>query len=83
MAGVPQDLMFEVLKAVEQLAQLDGKKDELRPEMPASRISQNGICQEITRVFQKISAVDAGLLRHEGRWDRNDGRLELSDARTS
>jgi uncharacterized coiled-coil DUF342 family protein len=70
--------MFEVLKSMQtRLAQGDGKIDELKQEMQASRTSQNGIRQEITGVFQEILGVHATLVRHEGRLDRIERRLEL------
>ena len=81
MAEVTAELLFEVLRAVQaRLAQVDGKIDELKQEMQASRTSQNGIRQEITSVFQEISGIHATLVRHEGRLDRIDRRLELTDA---
>jgi septal ring factor EnvC (AmiA/AmiB activator) len=81
MADATPDLIFEVLKSIQaRLAQVDGKIDELKQEMQASRTSQNGIRQEITSVFQEISGVHATLVRHEGRLDRIDRRLELNDA---
>jgi septal ring factor EnvC (AmiA/AmiB activator) len=81
MADVTADLMFEVLKSVQaRLVQLDGKIDELKQEMQASRTSQNGIRQEITSVFQEISGIHATLVRHEGHLDRIERRLELNDA---
>ena len=81
MADVTPELMFEVLKSVHpRLAQLDGKVDELKQEMQASRTAQNGIRQEITSVFREISGVHATLVRHEGRLDRIESRLELNDA---
>ena len=84
MADVTTELPFEVLKAMQaRLAQVDGKIDELKQEMQASRTSQNGIRQEITSVFQEISGVHATLVRHEGRLDRIERRLELSDVPTS
>ena len=80
MADVTAELMFEVLRSVQaRLAQVDGKIDELKHEMQASRTSQNGIRHEITSVFQEISGVHATLVRHEGRLDRIERRLELSD----
>jgi septal ring factor EnvC (AmiA/AmiB activator) len=83
MAEVTPELMFEVLKSVRaRLAQVDGKIDELKQEMQASRTSQNGIRQEITSVFQEISGIHATLVRHEGRLDRIETRLELSDVPT-
>jgi hypothetical protein len=83
MADVTPEPMFEVLKSLQtRLAQVDGKIDELKLEMQASRTSQNGIRQEITSVFQEISGVHATLVRHEGRLDRIEHRLELNDAPT-
>jgi septal ring factor EnvC (AmiA/AmiB activator) len=81
MAEVTAELMFGVLKSVQaRLAQVDGKIDELKQEMQASRTSQNGIRQEIASVFQEISGVHATLVRHEGRLDRIERRFELIDA---
>ena len=84
MADVTLELMFEVLKSVQaRLAQVDGRVDELKQEMQASRTSQNGIRQEITSVFQEISGIHATLVRYEGRLGRIEKRLELTDAPTS
>jgi septal ring factor EnvC (AmiA/AmiB activator) len=81
MADAITELMFEVLKAVQaRLAQVDGKIDELKQEMQASRTSQNGIRHEITSVFQEISGIHATLVRHEVRLDRIENRLELNNA---
>jgi uncharacterized coiled-coil DUF342 family protein len=83
MADVTPELMFEVLRSIQaRLVQVDGKVDELKQEMQASRTSQNGIRQEITGVFQEISGIHATLVRHEGRLDRIEKRLELTDAPT-
>jgi septal ring factor EnvC (AmiA/AmiB activator) len=66
--------MFEVLKSIQaRLAQVDGKIDEMKQEMLALRTSQNAARQE-------ISGIHATLVRHEGRLDRIEHRLELSDA---
>lgn len=81
MPDVTAELMFEVLKSIQaRLAQVDGKIDEMKQEMSALRISQNAARQEITSVFQEISGIHATLVRHEGRLDRIEQRLELSDA---
>ena len=81
MADAAPELMLEILKSLQaRLTQVDGKLDELKQEMQASRTSQNGIRQEITSVFQEISGMHATLVRHEGRLDRIERRLELSDA---
>jgi septal ring factor EnvC (AmiA/AmiB activator) len=80
MADVTMEPMFEVLKSVQaRLAQVDGKIDELTQATQALRTSQIGIRQEITSVFQEISGVHATLVRHEGRLDRIEKRLELSE----
>ncbi|WP_369722728.1 MULTISPECIES: hypothetical protein [unclassified Bradyrhizobium] len=81
MPEVTAELMFEVLKSIQaRLAQVDGKIDEMKQEMLALRTSQNAARQEITSVFQEIAGVHATLVRHEGRLDRIDRRLELNDA---
>ena len=83
MADVTLELTFEVLKSVRaRLAQVDGKVDELKQEMQASRTAQNGMRQEITSVFEEISGVHKTLICHEDRLDRIERRLELSDAPT-
>jgi septal ring factor EnvC (AmiA/AmiB activator) len=81
MADVTAELLLEILRSVQaRLAQVDGKIDELKQEMQASRTPQNGIRQEITSVFQEISGIHATLVRHEGRLDRIEQRLELNEA---
>jgi septal ring factor EnvC (AmiA/AmiB activator) len=83
MADVTPELMFEILRSMQaRLAQIDGKIDELKQEMQASRTSQNGIRQEITAIFQEIAGVHATLVRHETRLDRIERRFELNDAPT-
>ena len=83
MVEVSSELIYEVLKSLQaRLAQVDGKIDELKQEMQASRTSQNGMRQEITSVFQEISGIHATLVRHEGRLDRIERRLELNEAPT-
>ena len=73
MADVTMELMFEVLKSVQaRLAQVDGKIDELTQATQALGPSQISILQE-------ISGVHATLVRHEGRLDRIEKRLELSE----
>ncbi|WP_454626585.1 hypothetical protein [Bradyrhizobium cenepequi] len=84
MADVTAELVFEVLRAIQaRLAQVDGKIDELKQEMQASRTSQNGIRHEIAGVFQEISSIHSTLVRPEHRLDRIESRLELSVAPTS
>lgn len=69
MADVTLELMFEVLKPLQaRLAQVDGKIDELKQEIQASRTSQNGIRQEITSVFQEISGIMQRWSGMKGVW---------------
>ena len=76
MADVTPELIFEALKSVQaRLVQVDGKIDELKQEMQASRTSQNGIRQE-------VSGIHATLVRHEGRLDRIERGLNLAMLRT-
>jgi septal ring factor EnvC (AmiA/AmiB activator) len=83
MADVTPELMYEVLKSVQaRLGQVDGKLDELKQEMQASRTAQNGIRQEIASVFEEISGVHKTLIRHEDGLDRIERRLELHDTPT-
>ena len=81
MSEVTPELMFEVLKSVQaRLAQVDGKIDEMKQEILALRTSQNAARQDVTSVFQEIAGVHAPVVRHEGRLDRIERRLELNDA---
>jgi septal ring factor EnvC (AmiA/AmiB activator) len=81
MAEVTMELMYEVLKSVQaRQAQMDGKIDELKYEMQASRLSVNAVHHQITGVQTEIAAIHATLIRHEHRLDRIEHRLELSDA---
>jgi uncharacterized coiled-coil DUF342 family protein len=83
MADVTPELMYEVLKSVQaRLGQVDGKLDELKQEMQASRTAQNDIRQEIASVFEEISGVHKTLIRPEDRLDRIERRLELHDTPT-
>jgi uncharacterized coiled-coil DUF342 family protein len=79
MADATREFMLEILKSLQApLARVDGKVDELKQEMQASRTCQNGIREEITSVFQEISGAHATLVRREGRLDRIERRLEMS-----
>jgi septal ring factor EnvC (AmiA/AmiB activator) len=83
MAEVSNELMFEVLNSIQvRLAQVDGKIDELKYEVQASRTSQIALRQEITGIHQELSGIHATLVRHEGRLDRIERRLELSEVPT-
>lgn len=77
MPEVTNELMFEVLKAVQvRLAGVDGKIDELKQEMQAFRTHMIGLQQE-------ICGIHSTLVRHETRLDRIERRLELADVPVS
>ena len=80
MAEVTNELLYEVLKAVQaRQAGMDGKVDELKQEMQAFRTQLVGLRQDIIGVHQEISGIHSTLVRHEQRLDRIDRRLELSE----
>jgi septal ring factor EnvC (AmiA/AmiB activator) len=84
MAEVTNDLLYEVLKAVQaRQAGMDGKLDELKQEMQAFRTQLVGVRQEIIGLHQEISAIHATLVRHEHPLDRIERRLQLTDAPAS
>jgi septal ring factor EnvC (AmiA/AmiB activator) len=74
MAEISNDLLYEVMKAIQaKLAGVDGKIDELKQEMQAFRTHLIGVQQE-------ISGIHATLVRHETPLDRIERRLELSES---
>jgi uncharacterized coiled-coil DUF342 family protein len=81
MAEVSNDLLYEVLKAVQaRKAGMDGKLDELKQEMQAFRTHLVGVRQEIIGLHQEIAGIHSTLVRHEHRLDRIERRLELNEA---
>jgi predicted nucleic acid-binding Zn-ribbon protein len=84
MIEASNESMFVELQSIRAcLAQVDGKIDELKYEVQASRTSQIALRQEITRIHQELSDIHATLVRHEGRLDRIERRLELTEVPTS
>ena len=74
MAEVSNELIYEVLKQVQQrLDRVDHKVDELKSEMNAMR----GYMISLQQDTQNIYAI---LGRSEYRLDRIERRLELSDS---
>ncbi len=70
MAEVTNELLSEVMKAVQAgLAQADGKVDEMKQELHASRTCSIGIQQELIGIRQEVASVHATLVRHEHRLD--------------
>ncbi|CCD97838.1 hypothetical protein [Bradyrhizobium sp. STM 3809] len=83
MTAVTNELMYEVSKSIQaRRAQVDGKLDELKFAEHASRTAQIAHRQEITGIDQELSGIHAILVRHEGRLDRIERRLELNDVPT-
>ena len=73
MAEVTNELLFEVLKQVQQwLDRMDYKLDEVKAELNAFRGHQISMLQDIQNVY-------AILGRSDTRLDRIERRLELSD----
>ena len=74
MAEVSNELIFEVLKQVQQrLYRVDHKVDELKSEMNAMRGPMISLQQDTQNIY-------AILGRSEYRLDRVERRLELSDS---
>ena len=83
MATVTNELMYEVLKALQaRLEQVDGKADENKRDMLALRTQITAIHHDLLSIHHELGAVGATLIRHEQRLDRIDRRLELSEAPT-
>ena len=73
MAEVTNELLFEVLKQVQQpLDRMDYKLDEVKAELNALRGHQISMLQDIQNVYAILGRSDARL-------DRIERRLELSD----
>uniref|UniRef100_E6VID5 Uncharacterized protein n=1 Tax=Rhodopseudomonas palustris (strain DX-1) TaxID=652103 RepID=E6VID5_RHOPX len=76
MADVSNELIFEVLKQVQQrLDKVDHKVDELKSEMNAMR----GYLIPMQQDVQNVYAI---LGRYDGRLEHIERRLELNDAPT-
>jgi tetrahydromethanopterin S-methyltransferase subunit G len=74
MAEVSNELIFEVLKQVQQrLDRVDHKVDELKSEM-------NALPGHMISVQQDTHNIYGMLGRHDGRLEHIERRLELSDA---
>jgi tetrahydromethanopterin S-methyltransferase subunit G len=76
MADVSNELIFEVLKQVQQrLDKVDHKVDELKSEMNAMRGYLISMQQDVQNVY--------GILgRYDGRLEHIERRLELNDSPT-
>jgi septal ring factor EnvC (AmiA/AmiB activator) len=84
MAEVTNELMFEVLKAVQaRLEQVDGKVDEGKQDSQALRSQMLAVRQELIGIHQELAGIHSTLIRHEHRLDRIDRRLEITDSPAS
>jgi DNA repair ATPase RecN len=73
MADVTNELIYEVLKQLQdRMASFDRKLDEVRGEMQALRIHSVGVQQDIQNIYSV-------LVRHDGRLERIERRLEISE----
>jgi septation ring formation regulator EzrA len=74
MAEVSNELLFEVLKQVQQrLDRVDNKVDELKSEMNAFRGHLISLQQDTQNIYAMLGRQDVHL-------ERIERRLELSDA---
>ena len=76
MAEVSAELVFEILKQIQQrLDRVDHKIDEIKSELIALRGHQISMLQDFQNVYGILGRSDARL-------DHIERRLELSDAPT-
>jgi tetrahydromethanopterin S-methyltransferase subunit G len=76
MAEVGNELIFEILKQIQQrLDRVDHKVDEIKSELNAIRGHQVSMLQD----FQNVYSI---LGRSDSRLDHIERRLELNDAPT-
>lgn len=76
MAEVSAELVFEILKQIQQrVDRVDHKIDEIKSELIALRGHQISMLQDFQNVYGILGRSDARL-------DRIERRLELSDAPT-
>jgi DNA repair ATPase RecN len=73
MTEVTQELIYEVLKQLQDLmSSFDRKLDEVKAEMQAMRIHSVAVQQDIQNIY-------AILGRHDGRLERIERRLEITE----
>jgi len=76
MAEVSADLVYEVLKAVQNdISQIKGEVRDVKLELNAVRGHLISIQQDVHNIYSVLG-------RHDLRLERIDSRLELSDAPT-
>ena len=81
MAEVSNELMYEVLKAIQaRQAQMDGKLDENNSNMLALKYQITAIHHDLLGIHSELSSMHATLIRHEHRLDRIEHRLELNES---
>ena len=74
MAEVTQELIYEVLKQVQdRVNSFDQKLDEVKAEMQALRTHSVAVQQDIQNIYAVFG-------RHDARLERIERRLEISEA---
>ena len=73
MVEVTQELIYEVLKQLrDRMSSFDRKLDEVKAEMQAMRIHSVAVQQDIQNIYSVLA-------RHDGRLERIERRLEISE----
>jgi DNA repair ATPase RecN len=73
MVEVTQELIYEVLKQLrDRMSSFDRKLDEVKAEMQAMRIHSVAVQQDIQNIYSILA-------RHDGRLERIERRLEISE----
>ena len=76
MADVSNELLYEVLKSIQQrLDRFEHKIDELKSEM-------NSVRGHLVSIHQDVANIYGTLGRHDEWLERIDNRLELNDVPT-
>jgi hypothetical protein len=73
MAGVTNELIYEVLKQLQdRMMKFDAKMDEVKAELQALRNHSMAIQQDTSNIYTILG-------RHENRLDRIERRLEIAE----
>ena len=73
MADVTNELIYEVLKQLQdRMSSFEKKLEEVKGELQALRIHSIAVRQDIQNIY-------ATLVRHDGRLERIERRLEIAE----
>ena len=76
MADITNELMYEILKQIQdRMSSFDRKLDEVKSEMQALRIDSVAVQRDIQNIYSI-------LVRHDGRLERIERRLNIAEATT-